>query len=179
MQKTKLSYQLIVGVMISLALVALSGQLLQARERRVRTTSLERAVCVGSGPGRWSDNELNVAIGRSVYRSQMSLNPSNGSASVTCRIRDENDPQPRFKTLDLGLGMLDTDVGSPAAIVNIYLNGQQAATQTITPGQAASLSLDVTNVNNVAIEATCSNKSAYCSRVYIFRARLERIPERR
>lgn len=180
MQKTKLIAQLIPGAMLLLALSTLGGQgQAQQREReRVRTTSLLRAVCVGSGPGRWRNDRINVAIGRGVYTSLMNLNPSNGVASVTCRIRDEDD-KPKFKTLDLGLGMLDSDGGSPDNIVNIYLDGRQAATQRVTAGQTASLSLDVSNVSNVAIEATCSTQALYCGRVYVYKAVLERIPETR
>ncbi|GET36328.1 hypothetical protein [Microseira wollei] len=177
MQKTKLIAQLIPGAMLLLALVTLGQQVVQGQQReRIRTSSLVRTVCVGSGPGRFRYDETNIAIARAVYRSLMNLNPSNGSASVTCRIRDE-DEQAKFKTLELGLGMLDTDAGSPANIVNIYLDGRQAATRTVGAGQTASFSFDVTNVSNVAIEATCSTSARYCARVYVYKAVLERIPE--
>ncbi len=177
MQKTKLSAQLIASAMLFLALVTLGQQVVQGQQReRIRTSSLVRAVCVGSGPGRFRYDETNIAIGRAVYRSLMHLNPSNGSAAVTCRIKDE-DEQPKFKTLELGLGMLDADAGSPGNIVNIYLDGRQAETRTVNPVQTASLSLDVSNVSNVAIEATCSTSARYCARVYVYKAVLERIPE--
>ncbi|HAZ44830.1 MAG TPA: hypothetical protein DCZ55_10220 [Cyanobacteria bacterium UBA11371] len=177
MQKTKLSAQLIASAMLFLALVTLGQQVVRGQQReRIRTSSLTRAVCVGSGPGRFRYDETNIAIGRAVYRSLMHLNPSNGSAAVTCRIKDE-DEQPKFKTLELGLGMLDADAGSPGNIVNIYLDGRQAETRTVNPGQTASLSLDVSNVSNVAIEATCSTSARYCARVYVYKAVLERIPE--
>ncbi len=179
MQKTKLSVERIAGTMLFLALAILGEQVLQVQAReRVRTTSLIRAVCVSSGPGRFRYDETNVSIGRAVYRTLMHLNPSNASASVTCRIRDE-DEQPKFKTLQLGLGMLDTDAGSPGNIVNIYLDGRQAETRTINPGQTASLSLDVSNVSNVAIEATCSTSARYCARVYVYKAVLERLSDAR
>lgn len=176
MEKTKLSVQLIPGAMLLLALSTLGG-LAQAQEReRIRTSSLVRTVCVGNGPGRWRYDETNVAIGRGVYRSLMNLNPSNGSSSVTCRIRKE-DEQPKFRSLELGLGMLDSDIGSPPNIVNVYLDGRQATTQNVAPGQTVTLSFDVTNVSNVAVEAVCSSPARYCSRVYVYKAVLERIPE--
>lgn len=177
MQKTKLSVQLIASAMLFLGVVTLGQQVVQGQQReRIRTSSLVRAVCVGSGPGRFRYDETNVSIGRAVYRSLMNLNPSNGSASVTCRIRDE-DEEAKFKTLELAFGMLDADAGSPGNIVNIYLDGRQAETRTVNPGQTASLSFDVTNVSNVAIEATCSTSARYCARVYVHKAVLERIPE--
>lgn len=184
MQKTKLSTRIIAGAMLSLALVALGGEVVQAqlttlRLINTRFTSLRRSKCVSSGPGRWSDRNIDVAIGRAVYKSFMNLNPSNGSATVTCRIRDDDETRPRYKTLELGLGMLDRDTASPATIINVYLDGRQSGTRTISPGEAASLSFDVTNVNNVAIEATCSSPVRYCSRVYVYKAELERIRDKK
>lgn len=173
MQKTKLFPQIFTGAMLSLTLTALIAQVVQARSTS-RSTSLTRTTCVGSGAGRWVARNLDVAIGRAVYRSIMNLNPSNASAAVTCRIKSD-DSNPRYQTLELGLGMLDRDTTSPPTVVNIYLDGQQTATRTLNPGQASFLSLDVSNASNVAIEAACISAVEYCSRVYIFKAELERI----
>lgn len=164
-----------VGItMLSLTLAALSSQIVEGRNR---TVSLEETQCVGSGPGRWRADSIDVAIGRAVHKSVMNLSPSNGSATVTCRIRSENS-EPRFQTLQLEFGMEDRDTASPPNIVNIYLDGQQVASRRIGPSQAASFLFNVSNISNVSIETTCASKLDYCSRVYFYKASLERIPDR-
>ncbi len=173
MQKTKLISQAIASAMLSLTLTTIGTQVVQGIQNPV---SLLRTTCVGSGPGRWRPDTENVAIGRSVYKSLMKLSPSNGSAAVTCRIRPE-DSEPRFQTLQLEFGMLDSDTTSPPNTVNIYLDGRQVATRTVTAAQTASLLFNVGNVSNVSIETICASSSEYCGRVYFFKASLERIPE--
>ena len=173
-RKIKQIGQFIGIAVFSLSLATLSGKIVEARNRIV---SLEETQCVGSGPGRWRADSLNVAIGRAVHKSVMNLSPSNGSATVTCRIRAE-DSEPRFQTLQLEFGMEDRDTASPPNIVNIYLDGQQVATRRVGPSQAASLLFNVSNISNVSIETTCTSKFEYCSRVYFYKAALERIPDR-
>lgn len=167
------SFGQFIGIgMLSLTLAALSGQIVQGSNRIV---SLEQTKCVGSGPGRWRADSVDVAIGKAVHESVMNLSPSNGSATVTCRIRPENS-QPRFQTLQLDFGMEDRDSASPPNIVNIYLDGQQVASRRIGPSQAASFLFNVSSISNVSIETICASKLEYCSRVYFYKASLERIP---
>lgn len=166
--------QFIGFAMLSLTLAALSGQVVQGKNRIV---SLEETKCVGSGPGRWRADSIDVAIGKAVHESVMNLSPSNGSATVTCRIRPE-DSEPRFQTLQLEFGMEDRDTASPPNIVNIYLDGQQVATRRIGPSQTASFLFNVSSISNVSIETICASKLEYCSRVYFYKASLERIPDR-
>ena len=175
MQKTKLISRVLASAMLSLTLMAISEQVVQGR---LKFVSLTRTTCVGSGPGRWRPNTVDVAIGRAVYESVMNLSPSNGSATVTCRIKQE-DSEPLFHTLQLDFGMLDTDTMSPPNIVNVYLDGQQVVTRRVGPSQSASLSLNVSNVSNVSIETVCGSQSEYCGRVYFYKADLERIPQQR
>ena len=172
-QKTKFTSQLIAGAILSAIMTTLSSQVVEGEQN---TVSLLRTTCVGSGSGRWRANEENVAIGRAVYRSAMNLSPSNGSASVTCRIKADNS-RPVFQTLRLEFGMLDSDTFSPPTTVNLYLNGRQVGSRQVSPGQAGSFLENVSNVNNVSIETTCASRSEYCGRVYFFQTALERIPE--
>ena len=172
-QKTKFFSQLIAGAIVSAILTALSSQVVEGGQNPV---SLLRTTCVGSGSGRWRAYDEDVAIGRSVYRSAMNLSPSNGSASVTCRIKRENS-RPAFQTLMLEFGMLDTDTFSPPTTVNLYLDGRQVGSRRIGPGQTGSFLENVSNVSNVSIETICENRSEYCGRVYFFQTALERIPE--
>ncbi|MFB2917714.1 MULTISPECIES: hypothetical protein [Aerosakkonema] len=173
MQTTKSIGKVIAGAMLSLTVAIIGGQVVQGSENPV---SLVKTTCVGSGPGRWRPDSEDVAIGRAVYKSLMNLSPSNGSAAVTCRIRPENS-EPKFQTLQLEFGMLDRDTTSPPNTVNIYLDGRQVATRTVTAAQTASLLFNVVGVSNVSIETICSSSSEYCSRVYFFKASLERIPK--
>jgi hypothetical protein len=171
MQKTKLISQLLVGGLLSFVLATLGNQAVQAR----RTVSLPETKCVSTGPGRWRPYKSDVAVGRAVYTSRLSLAPGNAFVSMTCRIMPEG-YDTYFQTLNLEYGMRDNDSGSPPTTVNIYLDGQRKHSRTIAPGQKDSISFDVTNVNNVAIETICSNRSQYCGRVYFFQTALVPFP---
>jgi hypothetical protein len=50
------------------------------------------------------------------------------------------------------------------------------ARPSVIPGQPASVTLDVSPTQNVSIEATCTNQSQYCDRVYFWEAELEYPP---
>ena len=171
MQKTKLINRIIAGAMLSFALVTQGGHIVSAQQR---PTSLLRAKCVNSGLGSVRRNTLDVSIGKAVYTSLFYLGSGNRSASITCKIR-RVDSQLLFQTLQLGFGMRDNNTTSPPVTVNVYLDGKQAETRTVAPTQQESLSLDVSGVTNVSIEAVCSSQSIYCDRVYFFNAALEPI----
>jgi hypothetical protein len=93
---------------------------------------------------------------------------------LTCKIKPDNRPESAFQTLNLGFGIRDNDATTPNVIIKVYLDGQQAETRTVIPAQPISLTLDVSNVSNVAIEAVCSRSNQYCDRVYFYKADLER-----
>ncbi|MCJ8281821.1 MAG: hypothetical protein MJK14_18685, partial [Rivularia sp. ALOHA_DT_140] len=117
----------------------------------------------------------NVSIGRAVYSSKFYLGPGYRSAALTCNIQpDEKIPQNIFQTLNLGFGMRDNNVNSPSVRVQLFLDGKATETVRVGPTQVANVSVDVNNVNNVAIEATCLSSTQYCSRVYFYDAELER-----
>ncbi len=174
MQKTKLIHQVIVGSMFSFALATLGTQMVQAR----RIISLPETRCVSSGPGRWRPDKSEVAIGRAVYKNVLHMGPGNTYVAMTCKIMPDG-YETYFQTLNLEYGMQDNDRGSPGNTINIYLDGQRKDSRTVTPGQKESVSLDVTNVKNVAIETICSdqpNRWQYCGRVYFFKAALVPYP---
>ncbi|GAB1538072.1 hypothetical protein NUACC21_07290 [Scytonema sp. NUACC21] len=150
-----------------------AGKIAQAQKPQ-RPTPLLNAKCVNSGLGTAREQNLDVAIGRAVYTSQFYLGPGTRSASITCSIKPENRPQPVFQTLNLAFGMRDNNISSPSVDVRVYLDGKQVENRTVGPAQQASLSLDVSNVSNVSIEAVCSSQTQYCDRVYFFTAGLER-----
>lgn len=174
MQKTKLSSRILTGVMLSLALFTLGGQVVQAAKRQ-RPVYLLRTKCVNSGLGNTRTNTREVSIGKAVYTSLFYQGPGSRSASVTCRIK-QDDAQPVYQTLQLGFGMRDNERSSPPVNVNVYLDGRPTESRTVNSGQQATLSLDVSNVSNVSIETVCSSQSQICERVYFFNALLEPIP---
>lgn len=172
MQKTKLISKVIAGAMLSFILATLGGQVVQAQN----PVSLLRAKCVNSGFGSTRQNISDISIGKAVYTSSFYMGPGNRSASITCKIQPEQYPEPIFQTLQLEFGMRDNDQSSPPVTVKVYLDGKETDTKTVAPAQKESLSLDVSNVSNVAIETVCSTQSEYCNRVYFLNASLEPKP---
>jgi hypothetical protein len=170
MQKTKFISSIITSAVL-LSTFIMGGKIAQAVPRPV---SLLRAKCVSSGLGTYREQNLDVSIGKAVYTSQFYLGSGNRSASLTCKIKPDNRPESPFQTLNLGFGIRDNDATTPNVIIKVYLDGQQAETRTVIPAQPISLSLDVSNASNVAIEAVCSRSNQYCDRVYFYKADLER-----
>lgn len=170
MQKTKFISSIFTSAVLLSSLI-MGGNIAQAQQRPV---SLLRAKCVSSGYGTARVENIDVSIGKAVYTSQFYLGAGNRSASLTCKIKPDNRPESPFQTLKLGFGMRDNDTTSPNVVVKVYLDGQQAESRTVIATQPISLTLDVSNVSNVAIEAVCSRSNQYCDRVYFFDAGLER-----
>ena len=170
MQKIKFISSIITSAVL-LSSFIMGGNIAQAQQRPV---PLLRAKCVSSGLGTYREQNLDVSIGKAVYTSQFYLGAGNRSASLTCKIKPDNRPESPFQTLNIGFGIRDNDTTSPGVEVKVYLDGKQAETRTVMPAQPTSLTLDVSNVSNVAIEAVCSQSNQYCDRVYFFDAALER-----
>ncbi|ARV62470.1 hypothetical protein BZZ01_31000 [Nostocales cyanobacterium HT-58-2] len=173
MQKTQFISSVLTSAVLLSSLFSAGGEIAQA-QRSQRAVSLLNAKCVNSGLGNIRQQNLDVSIGKAVYTSRFFMGPGYRSASITCNIKPETSSKPGFQTLNLGFGMRDNDTKSPGVEVKVYLDGNQAETRTVAPAQQASLTLDVSNVSNVAIEAVCASPTQYCDRVYFFNAALER-----
>lgn len=156
--------------LLSLVVPTLGGQVVQAK-RRPPVFFLDNK-CVDTGPGSLNRKTTDIAIGKVFYTSFFDLAPVNGSASVTCKITQDN-YQSMFQTLQLGFGISDSDGSASPVTVNLYVDGQPIASKTVSPNRATALSLDVSSVSNVAIEAVCSRRSQYCSQLYFFNATLQ------
>lgn len=177
MQKnTQFISRIIASTMLFLALAHQSRQIAQETPAPLSLFLLRRP-CVSTGIGNWDRRTEDVSVGRAVYTSRLFMGPGNSSAAMTCKLQP-NEPGVIFQKLRLGFGMRDNDEGSPAATVNVYLDGVKAQTvsRTVSPAKAAMVSLDVTTVNNVSIEVVCTNQSRYCDRVYFWQAELEYPP---
>ncbi len=95
---------------------------------------------------------------------------------MTCQLQP-NEGGVTFQTLQLKFGMRDNDQGSPAADVNVYLDGNKIETRRVAPGQAASVVREnVGSVKNISIEVICSNQSRICDRVYFWDASVGYLP---
>jgi hypothetical protein len=170
-QKTKLISKIIASTMLFLALAPQGRQIAQEAPPSV---FLLRLPCVSTGIGNWARRTEDVSVGKAVYTSRLYMGPGNSSASMTCRLKP-NDAKVNFQKLRLSFGMRDNDQGSPGVTVNVYLDQQKVGSESksLSPGQGASIELDVVNPSNITIETICSNPSRYCDRVYFWDASLE------
>ena len=173
MKKTQLISSLITSSAIVLSGITTGGQVATARKPKP-AVSLLKAKCVSSGLGSARRQKLDISIGKAVYSSQFYLGAGNRSAAITCRIKPKKNSKAVFKTLNLGFGMRDNDTNSPGVEVKVYLDGQAVENRFVNPTQQVSLSVDVSNVSNVAIEANCVSRIKYCNRVYFFTSNLEK-----
>ena len=140
--------------------------------------------CVANGPGRWRQETEEISVNRAVYKSYMFMGPGSRSVSLACRIRGDNedngdnseDSKVAFQSLQLEFGMRDTQSPSPYNTVIVYLDGQQSASETVAAGEKVDFVLDVTQVENIALETVCSSGAGYCDRVYFFNVSLSTEP---
>ncbi|MGB3636752.1 MAG: hypothetical protein WBA39_04050 [Rivularia sp. (in: cyanobacteria)] len=175
MLKKKLISSVVLPIAVILPAFFPLGEATAQKQEKIRPISLLKAKCVKSGIGSARKEKRNVSIGKAVYNSKFYLGPGYRSAALTCNIKpDDDNPQNVFQTLNLGFGMRDNNVNSPSVRVQLYLDGRPTEAITIAPTRMANVSVDVNNVNNIAIEATCSSSTQYCSRVYFYDADLLR-----
>ncbi len=176
MLKKKLISSVVLPIAVILPALFPLGEATAQKQVKIRPISLLKANCVKSGIGSARREKLNVSIGRAVYNSKFYLGPGYRSAALTCNIKpnDDDRAQDVFQTLNLGFGMRDNNVNSPSVQVKLFLDGRPTETVTIGPTRVANVSVDVNNVSNIAIEATCSSSTQYCSRVYFYDADLLR-----
>ncbi|QIZ70543.1 hypothetical protein [Oxynema aestuarii] len=168
----QLSAKLSASLVLAIALMPFGGSIARADDGD--PVFLLDTQCVETGLGRWQEEKQDITVGRKVYRSYMFGGPGSREASLTCRITpDEDEDIPAgFRLLQLQFGMRDRDPGRPATIVNIYLDGERSASRRLFPGELAELVLDVTDIENVAIETVCSTPNQYCDRVYFFQSEI-------
>lgn len=184
--KKQLLGRLLAGGLLSVAL-ALPCPVASAEEEEERSLWLFETTCVSNGPGRWRQETEDISVSRAVYRSYMFMGPGSRSVSLACRIRGENSENPEntenskdakkpFQSLQLEFGMRDTQIESPYNTVIVYLDGQQSASETVAAGEKVYFALDVSQVQNIALETVCSSGAGYCDRVYFFNASLSTEP---
>ncbi len=173
-KKTQLISKIIFSTVLLLVLAPQGRQVAQQAPASL-SRFLLRQPCVSTGIGNVNRRAEDVSVGRAVYSSRLFMGPGNAFAAMTCRLRP-NQADVTFQRLRLAFGMRDNDQGSPAATVNVYLNRNQQDSQTVSPGRAGTVTLDVSSADNVSIEVICTNQARYCDRVYFWEANLEYPP---
>lgn len=148
-----------------------AGATWQVAQGQQRTTSLFSTDCVG-GRG-MGNSQRDISIGREVFTEIFYMTTSD--SLITCRIRPAGSP-PRFKTLRLAFGVTDNTRTRKPIDVNVYLDGNQAASRSLSAGEKSLLLLDVSNVSSVAIEVPNNNPNSILAyRVSFVQALLEPI----
>lgn len=130
-----------------------AGSAWQIAQGQQRTTSLFSSSCVRKGNIGSSQSEISIgreAFTEIFYMSQTSL--------ITCRIRPAGS-QPKFKTLRLAFGINDNSNDTYTSTVKVYLDGNLAASRSLSVGEKSLIILDVSKVSSVAIEIIEGNRS--------------------
>jgi hypothetical protein len=164
-KKIKLISKILATTVLFLALAPQGRQI--AQQEPLLSISLLSLPCVNTGIGNWARRKQDVSVGRAFYTSELYMGAGDRPAALTCRLQP-NRGKVIFQTLQLSFGMRDNDQGSPGTTVNVYLDGVRAQSRTVSPGQRAAVTLDVTTTENVSLEAICSSRSRLCQRVYFW-----------
>lgn len=153
----------------------LSALSIQAAEAQ-RPVSLIEQQCVRSGNSGWYTPVEDIVVGRELYTSIMFMNPYNFKKpnGMTCKLTPG-----RFSTLHLQFGMRDTTRdGIGTRIVSVWLDGNQAASRSVSRGQVKTIFLDIKNARSLTLEVGCI-KAEGCrtvGHVDFFKADLESSP---
>ncbi len=131
-----------------------AGSAWQAAQGQQRTTSLFSSSCVTQGD--MGSSQRDISIGRQVFTQIFYMDDED--SLITCRIRPAGS-QPKFKTLRLAFGIADNrSANKPVPVnVNVYLDGNLAASRSLSVSEASLLILDVSKVSSVAIEIPNNN----------------------
>ncbi|MTJ14956.1 hypothetical protein FJR11_20720 [Anabaena sp. UHCC 0187] len=136
-----------------------------------RKVPLLSTICVKKGT--FYEDTKQVSIGREFYDSVFRTNEG---SLLTCKIK--SDKFSKFKTLNIKFGIADGETtitgsyGPSPTKVNVYLDGKEAATRSITEGQIDNISLELKNTRSVAIEVSCVYQSEGCKLVSFIEASL-------
>lgn len=150
--------------------LVLGGSAWQVAQGQQRTTSLFSTGCVRRGG--MDNSQRDISIGRQAF-TEISYAYDLWNPLITCRIRPAGS-QPRFKTLRLAFGIADDESGNKPVDVNVYLDGNLAASRTLSVGEKSLLLLDVSKVSSVAIEIP-NNNDSQGTRISFVQALLEPI----
>lgn len=129
-----------------------------------------QCVRISGGGAKYSKDD--ISINRELFTSNFYMYVENDPSSFTCKINSANSAS-KFKSLRLEFGIPDGN--SRSSTVNIYLDGNQAATKTVSAGEKATVFVDVSKARSVAIEAVKAEERSHFG-VYFIDASLSKNP---
>ncbi|MFB2878498.1 hypothetical protein [Floridanema aerugineum] len=155
---------------ISTICLVFAGSDWQVAQGQQRTTSLFSTGCVRRQG--MDSSQRDISIGRQAF-TEISYAYDTWSPLITCRIRPAGS-QARFKTLRLAFGISDDEKANKPVDINVYLDGNLAASRSLSVGEKSLLLLDVSKISSVAIEIP-SNNDSEGTRISFVQALLEPI----
>jgi hypothetical protein len=184
-QKKLTKMQRLISGFLTVAVLALATDLVQAQRRRPPgTASLGEMNCKGINASTYKVINEDIPIGLEIFRAvayfgngpHFSIGKSR-LEQVVCRLAEPGQ-KPRFKTLTLGFGFSDNSNKSydNGALVRltIYKDGNFADYKDVTFGQKQVWPINVTNVRSIALEAECKRSPINnCPVLYIYQDILE------
>jgi hypothetical protein len=138
--------------MLCVILGTVGAQVAQAQ----RPIPLADLKCVARSGG-WSPQQKDISVGRQIYTSVLYIAPN---TAMTCRL--PGGPA----SLRLEFAIPDTSQAPPARI-DVYVDGNQVASQTGDSGQVNTMLVNINNGKSLAVEVFCA-RATNCSDVYWF-----------
>jgi hypothetical protein len=154
--------QLIAGLITATVLVS-STTLVDAKNPPKGVSSLGAMSCQRID-GNYKVINQDFPVGLQIFRGIATFNvgnytngiSKNFTGSVVCRLTEAGQ-RPRYKTLNLALGIADNHnyVNGSVVRLSIYRDGNSYKYQDVMKGQLVRLPIDVTNVRSIALEVEC------------------------
>ncbi|MEG4486191.1 hypothetical protein [Microcoleus sp. D2_18a_B4] len=141
---------------LSFSLATVGAQVAQAQ----RPIFLLELNCVHRGFPNYQEQARDVSIGREIYTSRLLIWASNG-AGWTCQL--PGGPA----SLRIEYGVADGD-GLPPAKIDVYVDGNQVASQVGKDGRVNTMLVDVSNGKSVAVDIYCSRATNCSNKWYYF-----------
>ena len=140
---------------LSFTLATVGAQVAQAQ----RPIFLLELNCVKRWGESYQEQSRDVSIGREIYTSRLLIWLS--GAGWTCRL-----PGGRA-SLRIEYGVSDQD-SKPPAQIDVYVDGNQVASQVGKAGQVNTMLVDVSNGKSLAIDISCSRATNCYTGAYYF-----------
>jgi len=155
-KRVRLLSGLLSAGVLSFTLATVGAQVAQA-QRPIPVFDLS---CVKRWGNGYSNQSIDVSIGREIYTSGMQIYHNGGG--WTCRL-----PGGRA-SLRIEYGVSDNE-NKPPAQIDVYVDGNQVASQTGKEGRVNSMLVDISNGKSLAIDVSCSRATnCYQGGYYFF-----------
>jgi hypothetical protein len=163
MRKVKSLTKFISVGMLGLILGTLGEQVALAQ----RPIFLLDLTCIKTDNSTWGflRQSQDIVVGREIHTS---IIRSASNAAMTCKL-----PEASSAFLRLEYGMSDTDSNRAPVKIDAYLDGNQIASRTASPGQRGTMLVDISQGKSLSIETSCARASNCGASVYFFKAQIE------